>query len=147
MQVPVCGPYYSLTFFFALEMQCVTQKKRQLLNPCLHCLTSFHSIFLFRTDKMLSLPCHRSGKSKRPFSKHVIFYVVLSFQQEPLLYPNIVWLNRQHSCFIFWKSQVHILAQRQDIPTDGLIVFLSSSRHMPGQFFTLKPLPLRFMCF
>jgi hypothetical protein len=146
--VPVCGPCLLCThlffFFFGNSLKCsvLQRRKSKLLNSCLDCLVSFHSIFSLPSDRMLSPHHHRSRKNKKLFSKNILFYFVPSFQQEPMLYPNIthsvepntniVWLNREHSCVIFWKCQVHILAQRQDILTNGLIIFLSSSRRVPG---------------
>lgn len=133
---------YSL-FFFGTSLKCgvLQRRKGKLLNSCSDCLVSFHSIFSFPSEGMLSPHHHRSGKNKKSLVK-TLYFILLSFQREPMLYPNItysvepntniVYLNRQHSCVTFWKCHIHILAQRADILTDGLIIFLSSSRYVPG---------------
>jgi len=140
----VVHAYYALTFFFvgnSLKCSVLQRRKGNLLNSYSDCLVSFHSVLSLPSDRLMSPHHHRSVKNKKPFGRNVILYFVLSFQQEPVLYPNIthsvepntnnVWVNRQHSCVTFCKCHIHVLVQRPYILTDGLIIFLSSSRHVP----------------
>jgi hypothetical protein len=140
----VVHAYYALTFCFggnSVKCSVLQRRKGKLLNSCSDCLVSFHSVFSLPSDGLMSPHHHRSGKNKKPFGENVILYFVLSFKQEPLLYPNIthfvepntniVWIKRQHFCVTFCKCHIHILVQRPDVLTNGLIIFLSFSRHVP----------------
>ena len=155
-----CGvvPVYTDFFIFwqLLEMQCVTKKKRQAAEFLFRLSGLFPLNILISFRQNAESTPSRVERIKNRLVK-TLYFILLSFRREPMLYPNIthsvepntniVWLNRQHYCVTFWKCHIHILAQRPDILTDGLIIFLSSSRYVSGQYFRFKPLRLPSMCF